>query len=201
MLRYPVPSNRHQPFRSSGSHRGRFARWGWRVSRTRKSARIPYGGPAIRWTVAQQCCKGLGHPHAEWHRPTARCQTKSMVEFVVQGCRKHLAHRKWQWRDRSVALAVSAGIVQILVIHLIFADVEEELPARIVAFRVGVEPSRKWQAQVDETAKRPDGPLRSNHDLPSRVRSQKSVTSDSDGPPSGVKNGPTTLVSPFTSVP
>ena len=44
--------------------------------------------------------------------------------------------------------------------HLVLADGEIKLPARVVTLRIGIEPSGKRQAELDESAKRPDGPLR-----------------------------------------
>ena len=50
-----------------------------------------------------------------------------------------------------------------MIIHLVLAHGKQKLPARVVAMRIGFEPAGKRQAKLDESAKRPDGPLRSNY--------------------------------------
>jgi len=60
----------------------------------------------------------------------------------------------------SAAAVVSANIariIQVTIHHLVFADEELNLPASVVTMRVGVEPPGKRQAQLEESAKRPDG--------------------------------------------
>src|SRR5271169_2647530 len=59
--------------------------------------------------------------------------------------------------------------------HLILAHVQEQLPARIVALGICVEPARERQTEIDESAKRANGPLRRNHDLSRRVRPENSA--------------------------
>src|ERR1035441_9762604 len=47
--------------------------------------------------------------------------------------------------------------------HLVFTGVQIELPASIVALRIGVEPPGERKAEIDETAKRTNRPFRSDH--------------------------------------
>ena len=47
-----------------------------------------------------------------------------------------------------------ARIIQVTIHHLVLAEGELKLPARVVAFRVGIEPAGKRQAELDESAKR-----------------------------------------------
>ena len=56
--------------------------------------------------------------------------------------------------------------------------------------RIGIEPPGKRQAELDESAKRPDGPLRSNHDLPSPVGSEDGATGSSQRTAIGSCEGP-----------
>ena len=87
-----------------------------------------------------------------------------VVEFVVQGSDRRLAHQKRQWGSASAVVGGNkARIIQVAIIHLVLAHGEQKLPARVVAMRIGFEPAGKRQAELDESAKRPDGPLRSNH--------------------------------------
>jgi len=60
--------------------------------------------------------------------------------------------------------------------HLVLADGEVKLPARVVALRIGIEPAGKRQAELDESAKGLDGLLRSNHDRSSRVGPEDGAT-------------------------
>ena len=82
------------------------------------------------------------------------------VNFVVQGRGKNLAHVERVY-SREVR------VEKVMMHDLVFAHMQEKLPACIVAFGICIEPAGNREAEVGEAAKGADRPLRGNHHIPS----------------------------------
>ena len=83
------------------------------------------------------------------------------VNFVVQGRGKNLAHVERVY-SREVR------VEKVMMNDLVFAHMQEKLPAGIVAFGISVKPTGNREAEISEAAKCANRPLRRNHHIASR---------------------------------